>query len=56
MNIISESDFLKMDINEQKQYIIDIVSSLSDEDAQELYNFMIGDEELRKELERLKIQ
>lgn len=56
MELMNESDFSKMDIEDQKQYIIDIVSNLSNEDAKELYNFMMVDEKLRKEIERLKNQ
>lgn len=52
MNLITETEFLKMAPAEQKQYLIDFVSALPDEDAKGLFDFMMEDENSRREFEK----
>lgn len=40
-NIISEEEFNRLSMNEQKKYLIGIIDSLSDEEIEELYEEMV---------------
>ena len=42
-NIISEEEFNRLPMNEQKKYLMEIIDSLSDEEIEELYEEMVDD-------------
>lgn len=42
-NIISEEEFNRLSMNEQKKYLMGIIDSLSNEEIEELYEEMVDD-------------